>query len=170
MKVLTFLLKQKKNTSISYFPLAGQERFRAITRGYYRGAVGALIVYDITKGSSFRNLEKWLSELRDNADADIVIMMVGNKTDLKASREVATDDAKAFAEKEKIMYIETSALDGDNVKQAFEQTVAEIYNAKKGRGGEKDTEGEDAPSKGVKLEAQPEADTRDVSGKKACPC
>jgi Ras-related protein Rab-11A len=124
--------------------------------------VGALIVYDITKASSFRNLEKWLSELRDNADADIVIMMVGNKTDLKASREVATDDARAFAEKEKVMYIEASALDGDNVKEAFQQTVAEIYNRKK-KGPE--AAAEPAPTKGVKLEQEPEQ-----QDKKGCPC
>ena len=67
---------------------AGQERYRAITSAYYRGAVGALVVYDITKEASFQNVEKWLSELRENATADITMMLVGNKTDLASERQV----------------------------------------------------------------------------------
>jgi GTPase SAR1 family protein len=55
----------------------GQERFRAITNAYYRGAIGALIVYDVTKTSSFEHVDKWLKELRDNADPNIVVMLVG---------------------------------------------------------------------------------------------
>lgn len=61
---------------------AGQERFRAITNAYYRGAIGALIVYDVTKNVSFEHVEKWLKELKDNADPNIVVMLVGNKSDL----------------------------------------------------------------------------------------
>jgi Ras-related protein Rab-11A len=62
---------------------AGQERFRAITNAYYRGAQGAIIVYDLTKSRTFDNLSKWLSELRDNAEPDITIMLLGNKCDLE---------------------------------------------------------------------------------------
>jgi len=111
---------------VQIWDTAGQERFRAITRGYYRGAVGALIVYDITKSVSFRNVEKWLQELRQHAFDDIVIMLVGNKSDLKQAREVPTDEAKKFAEKNGLLFMETSALDGENIKEAFYQTVSEI--------------------------------------------
>ncbi|KAF8661457.1 hypothetical protein AX16_001330, partial [Volvariella volvacea WC 439] len=76
---------------------AGQERYRAITSAYYRGAVGALLVYDITKHASYVNVNRWLKELRDHADSNIVIMLVGNKSDLKHLRAVPTDEAKAFA-------------------------------------------------------------------------
>ena len=62
---------------------AGQERYRAITSAYYRGALGALLVYDVTKPTTFENVGRWLKELRDHADANIVIMLIGNKTDLK---------------------------------------------------------------------------------------
>jgi len=112
---------------VQIWDTAGQERFRAITRGYYRGAVGALMVFDVTKAASFKNAEKWLQELREHADADIVIMMVGNKTDLKNQREVATEEAKKFAQKNNLLYIETSALDGSNIKEAFQQTITAIY-------------------------------------------
>ena len=64
---------------------------------YYRGAVGALLVYDISKRGSYENVQRWLKELRDHADSNIVIMLVGNKSDLKHLRAVPTDEAKAFA-------------------------------------------------------------------------
>lgn len=73
---------------------AGQERYRAITSAYYRGAVGALLVYDISNMNSFKKLERWLQELQDHADSNTVIMLIGNKSDLKHLRAVATEDAK----------------------------------------------------------------------------
>jgi len=76
---------------------AGQERYRAITSAYYRGAVGALLVYDIAKHQTYENVQRWLKELRDHADQNIVIMLVGNKSDLKHLRAVPTEEAKAFA-------------------------------------------------------------------------
>jgi len=112
---------------VQIWDTAGQERFRAVTRGYYRGAVGALMVYDITKAQTFKNVEKWMQELREYADPEIVIMLVGNKSDLKSNREVATDDAKVFAKKNSLLYIEASALDGENIKEAFQQTVNAIH-------------------------------------------
>ena len=66
---------------------------------YYRGAVGALLVYDIAKHITYENVERWLKELRDHADANIVIMLVGNKSDLRHLRAVPTEEAKAFAGK-----------------------------------------------------------------------
>lgn len=107
---------------------AGQERFRAVTNGYYRGAVGAMIVYDITSKVTFKNVTRWLNELREMADPDILIMMVGNKCDLEQQREVATQEAAAFAEANKISFLETSALNGQNVSQSFENLLTDIYN------------------------------------------
>ena len=76
---------------------AGQERYRAITSAYYRGAVGALLVYDISKHQTYENVTRWLKELRDHADSNIVIMLVGNKSDLRHLRAVPTEEAKQFA-------------------------------------------------------------------------
>jgi Ras-related protein Rab-11A len=108
---------------------AGQERYRAITSAYYRGAVGALLVYDIAKRATFENVERWLKELRDHAVANIVIMLVGNKSDLRHLRAVSTDEAKQFAEKNSLHFIETSALDSTNVESAFLTILQEIYKA-----------------------------------------
>ncbi|CAA0833590.1 Ras-related protein RABA2a [Striga hermonthica] len=106
---------------------AGQERYRAITSAYYRGALGALLVYDVTKPTTFENVNRWLKELRDHADSNIVIMLIGNKTDLKHLRAVATEDAQGFAEREELSFIETSALEATNVEKAFQNILAEIY-------------------------------------------
>ncbi|CAM8935167.1 hypothetical protein QQ045_013085 [Rhodiola kirilowii] len=106
---------------------AGQERYRAITSAYYRGARGALLVYDTTKPTTFENVSRWLKELRDHADANIVIMLIGNKTDLKHLRAVATEDAQSYAEKEGLSLIETSALESTNVEKAFQTILSEIY-------------------------------------------
>ena len=106
---------------------AGQERYRAITSAYYRGALGALLVYDVTKPTTFENVSRWLKELRDHADSNIVIMLIGNKTDLKHLRAVASEDAQSFAEKEGLSFIETSALEAINVEKAFQMILGEIY-------------------------------------------
>ncbi|CAA6668152.1 unnamed protein product [Spirodela intermedia] len=89
-------------------------------------AFGALIVYDVTKPSSFENVSRWLKELRDHADSNIVIMLIGNKTDLEQLRAVTLEDAQSFAEKEGLSFIETSALAATNVEKAF-QIVSERY-------------------------------------------
>ncbi|KAJ8491809.1 hypothetical protein OPV22_013530 [Ensete ventricosum] len=106
---------------------AGQERYRAITSAYYRGAVGALLVYDVTRHITFENVERWLKELRDHTDSNIVIMLVGNKADLRHLRAVTVDDAKAFAERENTFFMETSALESMNVDDAFNEVLTQIY-------------------------------------------
>jgi len=117
----------KKTIKAQIWDTAGQERYRAITSAYYRGAVGALLVYDISKHGTYENVERWLKELRDHADSNIVISLVGNKSDLRHLRSVPSDEAKAFAEKNGVSFIETSALDSTNVEQAFHTILTEIY-------------------------------------------
>ena len=117
-----------KTVKAQIWDTAGQERYRAITSAYYRGAVGALLVYDMTKTESYEDVEKWLKELRDHADANIVIMLVGNKSDLNHLRDVSREDAAAYAEKEGLSFIETSALEATNVESAFQNILAEIYD------------------------------------------
>eukprot|EP00250_Pteridium_aquilinum_P033059 c5159_g1_i1 orf=286-936(-) len=106
---------------------AGQERYRAITSAYYRGAVGALLVYDITRHVTFENVERWLKELKDHTDSNIVVMLVGNKSDLRHLRAVSTEDGQSFAERESLYFMETSALEATNVEHAFQQILTQIY-------------------------------------------
>jgi len=116
-----------KTIKAQIWDTAGQERYRAITSAYYRGAVGALLVYDIGKSSSFENVSRWLKELRDHADSNIVIMLVGNKTDKRHLRAVSTEDGKAFAAEHGLSFIETSALEATNVDLAFQEILTSIY-------------------------------------------
>ncbi|KAB2021600.1 hypothetical protein ERO13_D07G140700v2 [Gossypium hirsutum] len=108
---------------------AGQERYRAVTSAYYRGALGSMLVYDISKRQSFDSLARWVEELRANADNSIVIMLVGNKADLVDQRAVPTEDAVEFAKEQGLFFAETSALSGDNVDKAFFKLLEEIYGA-----------------------------------------
>ncbi|CAH1440388.1 unnamed protein product [Lactuca virosa] len=130
---------------------AGQERYRAITSAYYRGAVGALLVYDVTRYPTFENVERWLKELRDHTDPNIVVMLIGNKSDLRHLVAVQTDDAKSFAERESLYFMETSALDATNVETAFAEVLTQIYRivSKKAMDAAQDTT---LPSKGDKID------------------
>ena len=77
------MLPEQQVVKVQVWDTAGQERYRAITSAYYRGAVGALLVYDIAKHLTYENVERWLRELRDHADANIVIMLVNNRHEHK---------------------------------------------------------------------------------------
>jgi len=121
------IVVDNKRIKAQIWDTAGQERYRAITSAYYRGAVGALLVYDIAKHLTYENVERWLRELRDHADDNIVIMLVGNKSDLRHLRAVPMDEAKAFSEKNNLAFIETSALDSTNVDAAFQHILSAIY-------------------------------------------
>lgn len=122
-----------KTLKAQIWDTAGQERYRAITSAYYRGAVGALLVYDITKGESFNNLERWLKELRDHADDRIVVLVVGNKCDLKHLREISEEEGTLFAENNSVTTVETSALDATNIDKAFQLLLTGIYEGMKAR-------------------------------------
>lgn len=86
-----------------------------------------MLVYDISKHVTYENVERWLKELRDHADSHIVIMLVGNKNDLKHLRAVPAEQARSFADKHGLSFIETSALDSTNVERAFQDILTEIY-------------------------------------------
>ncbi|CAH1436429.1 unnamed protein product [Lactuca virosa] len=117
-----------KEVKAQIWDTAGQERFRAVTSAYYRGAVGALIVYDISRSTTFDSVTRWLEELKTHSDTTVVRMLVGNKCDLGNIRAVSVEDGKKLAENEGLFFMETSALDSTNVKTAFELVIKEIYN------------------------------------------
>ncbi|KAG2302122.1 hypothetical protein Bca52824_030773 [Brassica carinata] len=118
----------EKEIKAQIWDTAGQERFRAVTSAYYRGAVGALLVYDISRKQTFHSIGRWLNELHTHSDMNVVTIVVGNKSDLKDIREVPTAEGKALAEAQGLFFMETSALDSSNVAAAFETVVKEIYN------------------------------------------
>ncbi|ONK68282.1 uncharacterized protein A4U43_C05F9630 [Asparagus officinalis] len=131
---------------------AGQERYRAITSAYYRGAVGALLVYDVTRHATFENVERWLKELRNHTDPNIVVMLIGNKSDLRHLIAVSTEDGKSFAESESLYFMETSALESTNVENAFAEILTQIYRVVNKKAIEANDDAASAvPSKGEKI-------------------
>lgn len=105
---------------------AGQETFRAITRSYYRGTVGCLIVYDITRRDSFESVQSWLDDLRKVCDPNIVIVLVGNKIDIETKRQITTDEGRELAEKNNLLFFETSAKTHHNIEEVFVSAVENI--------------------------------------------
>ncbi|KAF7288604.1 Ras-related protein [Mycena indigotica] len=125
---------------------AGQERFRALTSAYYRGAVGAVVVYDISKHASFDNVPRWVNELQDNiktAEGSFKLLLVGNKSDLAAAgqRAVRVEEAEQLAEEHNMSFMETSALDATGVEEAFQSILSDIFNILSHRRPEDDAPG-----------------------------
>ena len=112
---------------IEMWDTAGQERYKSITSAYYKGAKGALLVYDTTSGQSFENISKWLSEIKEKTNKETKLILIGNKIDLKDSKVVSTELALAKAKEWGMPLMETSAKDATNVKEAFHDLLKEMY-------------------------------------------
>ena len=125
------IIINNKKIKIQIWDTAGQERYRSITSAYYKGAKGALIVYDITRKCTFDNIDKWISDLKLNGDKNICIVILGNKSDLDDKREVSKDDGIKKSEMYKTAFLETSALNGDNIGKAFDEIIEQIIQNNK---------------------------------------
>ncbi|XP_060636048.2 ras-related protein Rab-2B isoform X1 [Anolis sagrei] len=116
-----------KKIKLQIWDTAGQESFRSIARSYYRGAAGALLVYDITKRDTFNHLQSWLEDTRKNSSSHIVIVLIGNKSDLENQRVVQKEEGEAFAREHGMVFLETSARTATNVEEAFLCIAKGIY-------------------------------------------
>ncbi|XP_066911605.1 uncharacterized protein [Clytia hemisphaerica] len=120
-----------KTIKTQIWDTAGGERFRTITKAYYRGAVGVFIVYNVSVQKTFENVQRWLDDVREYSGPEVVLMLVGNKTVVEdsAAKEgsVNTKEAQEFAKQNHLMFMETSTLDGSNVELAFISMVQKIY-------------------------------------------
>jgi small GTP-binding protein len=118
---------EAKKVRAQIWDTAGQERYRAITSAYYRGAVGAMLVYDLTSALSFQALSRWLGELRV-ADPKITVMLVGNKSDMGELRVISMEEGISFAQNQNLLFIETSAKEATNVSESFRKLLTAIVN------------------------------------------
>ena len=111
---------------IQIWDTAGQENFRSITRSYYKNTACAIIVYEISNKKSFENISSWIEECKNTAPKSILMVLVGNKCDLEDNREVTEEEGREFAEKNGMLFFETSAKTGKNVEELFKQSVKVI--------------------------------------------
>ncbi|KAG7442526.1 ras-domain-containing protein [Guyanagaster necrorhizus] len=140
-KLIT-LPEENKVIKLQCWDTAGTESFRSITRSYYRGAAGCLLVYDVTSRKSFKNARSWLADVREHADPHLTCILVGNKVDLceadgpssdrsssaSPRRQVPTAEAEQWAKEEGLLFVEASAKSGQNVELAFEQAAKDILD------------------------------------------
>jgi small GTP-binding protein len=118
---------ENKHIRAQIWDTAGQERYRAIARAYYRGAAGAMLLYDLTSSVTFAAVRRWLKELRD-VDPKITVILIGNKSDMSEARVISLDDAMNFARSENLLFIETSAKDSTNVRESFTNLITAIVH------------------------------------------
>ncbi len=122
----------QKHMKLSLWDTAGQETYKSVTRSYFRGASGALLVFDLSRKQTFQHATDWLNDLRQIAEPDIVVVLVGNKADLaqeeENKREVTKEEAEDWARRNGVLeYVETSAKSGENVENAFMRVSERIY-------------------------------------------
>ena len=135
------IAESQKKMKLSLWDTAGQETYKSITRSYFRGASGALLVFDITRPSTFTSCTQWLQDLRQIAEEGIVVILVGNKSDLtgndpeRGEKHVTRREAEEWCRMNNVVrYVETSAKSGDGVERAFLEVAERIYrNIEAGR-------------------------------------
>ena len=115
-----------RNVRIQIWDTAGQEAYRSITRSYYKSSTCAFIVYDITEKKTFYDVTTWLQDCRDMCYKNILIYLIGNKSDLTDKRQVTQEEGKQFAEENNLVFFETSALNGNNIEEIFVQSATEL--------------------------------------------
>ncbi|ULU03871.1 hypothetical protein L5515_013130 [Caenorhabditis briggsae] len=125
-------LRPGYRVKLQLWDTAGQEKFRSITKSYYRNSVGVLAIYDITNRKSFEHVENWVKEAAQNlggpSPGKCVFQLVGTKCDMEAQRQVNYEEGEYFAKYHKMKFIETSSRSGDNVNEAFHMIAQEIQN------------------------------------------
>ncbi|KAI4892656.1 hypothetical protein NFI96_022792 [Prochilodus magdalenae] len=117
---------EDRTVRLQLWDTAGQERFRSLIPSYIRDSTVAVVVYDITNVNSFQQTTKWIDDVRTERGSDVIIMLVGNKTDLADKRQITTEEGEQRAKEMNVLFIETSAKTGYNVKQLFRRVAAAL--------------------------------------------
>ena len=126
-RLKTMTLKSGKNIKLQIWDTAGQDRFRAITKNYYKGANGIILIYDVTNVQTFENVKNWISLIKEEANPNVVIYLAGNKIDLpEDTKTVGTEEGQKMADEYKLLFKEASAKAGKNVNEIFQELVEKI--------------------------------------------
>ena len=126
-RLKSVVLKNEKNVKLQIWDTAGQDRFRAITKNYYKGANGIILIYDVTNLQSYENVKNWIAQIKESASQNVIVYLVGNKIDVKEEdRCVKTEDGKKISEEFNLPFFESSAKLGININEIFEKIVEKI--------------------------------------------
>ena len=125
-RLKTMTLKSGKNIKLQIWDTAGQDRFRAITKNYYKGSHGIILIYDVTNLQTFENVKTWVNQIREEASPNVVIYIAANKIDMEEERKVPKEDGEKLAEELGFPFVETSAKSGININETFEDLVERI--------------------------------------------
>ena len=126
-RLKSMTLQNDKNIKLQIWDTAGQDRFRAITKNYYKGANGIILIYDVTNKQSYENVKNWLTQIKEEANPNVMIYLAGNKIDVEEEqRVITTEDGQKIADEYKLPFKETSAKNGINVNEIFQELVEKI--------------------------------------------
>ena len=126
-RLKSMTLNNEKNIKLQIWDTAGQDRFRALTKNYYKGANGIILIYDISTTQTFENVKVWINQIKEEANANVIIYLVGNKIDLsKDKRTVTEEEGQKLADEYKFLFKEASAKEGTNVNEIFQELVEKI--------------------------------------------
>ena len=126
-RLKSMTLKNNKNIKLQIWDTAGQDRFRAITKNYYKGANGIILIYDVTNMQTYENVKNWISQIKEEANPNVIIYLVGNKIDVPDDqRLVKAEDGQKIADEFNLPFNEASAKDGTNVNEIFQELLEEI--------------------------------------------
>ena len=126
-RLKSIILKNGKSIKLQIWDTAGQDRFRTITKNYYKGAHGIILIYDVTYRNTFESIRNWISIISQEASEKITIYLVANKIDLENERKVEREEGENLAKELGLPFMEVSAKDGINIDEIFEDLVERIY-------------------------------------------
>ena len=125
-KLKNVQLEDGKMVKIQVWDTAGQDRFRSITKNYYKGAHGIILIYDVTENKSFENLKNWMNQIKEEVSNRVTIVLVGNKIDDEENRKITTEQGESMAKEFDIMFFECSAKTGENIDGIFNNLVKKV--------------------------------------------
>ena len=125
-RLKTMKLKGGKNIKLQIWDTAGQDRFRAITKNYYKGSHGIILIYDVTNLQTFENVKTWVNQIQEEASTNVVIYIAANKIDMETERKVTKEEGENLAQELGFPFVETSAKSGININETFEDLVERI--------------------------------------------
>ena len=128
-RLKTMVLDNRKIVKVQLWDTAGQDKFRAITRNYYKGAKGIILIYDVTNAKSYENIKKWINEIKEEISEKVIIILIGNKIDNENERKISKEQGEKLANDYDVPFFEASAKSGQGVNESVFYLVQKILEA-----------------------------------------